>query len=317
MMGKIKLYLVAIALSLMLICNATAEDEPKNAMPQQTPLQVTKVNLQIDAEFTQKGNEGREREETEFLKKTIKELKKRGIKGTLFVTADFSTVNPHLVNDLFRERFEIALKGYSTGERLAALTKEAQKELLSNAKEVVEGCVECGTLQSIIGFRPQNFSQNSVTYEIHAELGIRYNSGFKAHLLFLPGHENTTKPYRNQNDTFWAVPISTFYYKGELVCLCDLSAQGKFIVEEWKEVLSSKLTEVIERGEPLVIVIHGWLTGDEKKYGFWGPFLDFLDYAQNRKVHFVTSRELIKAYGFHKFEDPDTGLGGSKIPQYK
>ena len=306
--------MIGLAVFVLLVNTAAAESTPKAAIPGLS--QITRVNLQVDAEFTQKGKKAREIEETKFLGKVAEELKRRGIKATIFVTADFANTNPYLLKDLFKDGFEIALHGHSTGEQLATMTKEAQKDLLTRAKAAVEGCLECGSLLPVTGFRPQNFSQNSFTYEIHAELGIRYNSGFKAY-PFLPRHGNRVEPYWDQNHSIWIVPISTLHYKGDWVCLCDLSAQEKFKSEEWREILFLKLEEAYEKREPLVIVIHGWLTGDEKNHGYWRGFLDFLDYAQDRKIEFVTTKGLIEAYGPRKFEDPSEGMGGMKIPQYQ
>ncbi len=304
--------MIGLAVFIMLVNTAAAESTPKAAIPQLS--KMTRVNLQIDAEFTQKD---KEMEETHFLQKVTEELKRKGIKATIFVTADFANTNPYLLKDLFKEGFEIALHGHSTGEQLVTMTKEAQKDLLARAKAALEGCAECGSLLPVTGFRPQNFSQNADTYAIHAELGIRYNSGFKAKLFFLPGHENTVQPYRDESHSIWIVPVSTFHYKGDLACLCDLSAQEKFKGEEWEEILSSKLSEAIGAGEPLVMVIHGWLTGDKKTYGYWQAFLNFLDYAQNRKVDFVTTRELIEAYAPYKIEDSSKETGKRRILQYQ
>ena len=40
--------------------------------------------------------------------------------------------------------FEVALHGYYTGEQLATMTYEEQKDLLERAKKAVEGCRPCG-----------------------------------------------------------------------------------------------------------------------------------------------------------------------------
>jgi len=303
---------IGLAVFIMLVNTAAAESAPKAAIPQLS--KITVVNLQIDAEFIQKE---KEMEETHFLQKVTDELKRRGIKATIFVTADFANTNPYLLKDLFKEGFEIALHGHSTGEQLATMTREAQKDLLTKAKAAVEGCGECGSLLPVMGFRPQNFSQNADTYAIHAELGIKYNCGFKMGQISLPGHENAVRPYRDQSDSFWIVPMSTFSYKGNPKCLCDISAKEELKGEEWKEVLFLKIDEAVERGEPLVLSIHGWLIGNEKDYDFWRPFLAFLDYAQSKKINFGSTKELIEIYARGKIEDLRKGKEPGAIPQYK
>jgi len=303
--------MIGFTLFIMLVNVAAAESTPKAAIPQLS--KITRVNLQIDAEFIQKD---KEMEETRFLQKVTEELKRRGIKATIFVTADFANTNPYLLKDLFKEGFEIALHGHSTGEQLATMKKEAQKDLLARAKAAVEGCAECGSLLPVMGFRPQNFSQNADTYAIHAELGIKYNCGFKMGQISLPGHENAARPYRDPSDSFWIVPMSTFSYKGNPMCLCDISVKEELKGEEWKEVLFLKLDEAVEKGEPLVFSIHGWLTGNED-YDFWRPFLAFLDYGQRKKINFGSTKELIEVYTRGKIEDLRKGKEPGAIPQYQ
>jgi len=135
--------------------------------------------------------------------------------------------------------------------------------------------------------------------------------------ISLPGHENAVRPYRDQSDSFWIVPMSTFSYKGNPKCLCDISVNEELKGEEWKEVLFLKIDEAVERGEPLVLSIHGWLTGNEKDYDFWRPFLAFLDYAQSKKITFGSTKELIEIYARGKIEDLRKGKEPGAIPQYK
>jgi hypothetical protein len=52
------------------------------------------------------------------------------------------------------------------------------------------------------------------------------------------------------------------------------------------------LAQALSSRQPLVLLVHGWYTGDQVKYSYWQPFLDFLDAAQGR-VRFVNSKELV------------------------
>ncbi len=247
-----------------------------------------KVNLQVDAE----------KEDVDSLLKVTNELQKRGIETTVFVTGDFANKNATVVNDLFLAGFQIALHGYNTGEQLATMTYDEQKDLLTRAKQAVEGCFTCGTSQPVIGFRPQYFSQNEDTYKIVDELGLEYNCGFKAGQLYMEGHENDVAPYSADNYSFVAVPFSTFEHKGEPTYLCDIANALKFELtgEEWEAALKAKLDTAIEKDEPLVVLIHGWYTGNNKDYDYWQPFVNFLDYAESKNVEFVGTKELVDFY---------------------
>ena len=136
------------------------------------------VNLQIDAE----------REDVEGLTAIANELIARGIRTTIFVTADYANQNALLINELYARGFEIALHGFYTGEQLASLRYEEQLDLLTRAKVAVEGCQPCGTFKPVFGFRPQYFSQNEDTYQALSELGFTYNCGFKSGQIYIEGH---------------------------------------------------------------------------------------------------------------------------------
>lgn len=275
------IFLISAFLAMLFILGGCADEV---LTPQQKETTI-KVNLQVDAE----------EEDVDSLLKVTNELKRRGIKTTVFVTGDFANKNATVVNDLFLAGFEIALHGYHTGEQLATMTYDEQKDLLRRAKQAVEGCITCGTSQPVVGFRPQYFSQNEDTYKIIDELGLEYNSGFQAGRIYLEGHENDVVPYRADNHSFVVVPLSTFEYKGEPTYLCDIANALKFkmTAEEWEAVLKAKLDTEIERDEPLIALIHGWYTGNDKDYDYWQPFLNFLDYAESKNVEFVGTKELV------------------------
>ncbi|HOW71346.1 MAG TPA: polysaccharide deacetylase family protein [Phycisphaerae bacterium] len=244
------------------------------------------INIQVDAEM----------EGVAGLARITDELQRRGILTTVYVTADYANRQQPAVTELYHQGFEIALHGYYTGEQLATMTYEEQKDLLTRAKTAVEGCRPCGHYKPVVGFRPQYFSQNEDTYEILDELGLAYNSGFKARQLALPGHENDTLPYIVADHSFKAVPISTVEYGGKRVYLCDISfAEGDHMTgAQFGEALHLALEEAVAADEPLVVLVHNWYTGDSDKYDYWQPFRDFLDEAA-AKGTFVTTQALVEA----------------------
>jgi peptidoglycan/xylan/chitin deacetylase (PgdA/CDA1 family) len=244
------------------------------------------INIQVDAEL----------EDTAGLTRIVDEFKRRSARTTIYVSADYANRNATRITELYRDGFEIALHGYNTGEQLHTMTYADQLDLLTRAKAALEGCRPCGTYKPIIGFRPQYFSQNEDTYLVLDELGITYNSGFKAGLLFMEGHEADTAPYSVEGHNFTAVPISTVEYAGQRLYLCDIgSAQGEGITgEQWSEMLQLGWQQAVERQTPLVVLVHGWYTGDTDQYDYWQPFVDLLD-AVATEGRLVTTAELVEA----------------------
>jgi peptidoglycan/xylan/chitin deacetylase (PgdA/CDA1 family) len=246
-----------------------------------------RINVQVDAE----------REDTAGISRIIEALKARSISTTVFVSADYANANALLVHDFFLDGFEIALHGYSTGEQLASMTYEDQKDLLERAMLALRGCEPCGTYKPITGFRPQYFSQNEDTYRILDEIGLTYDSGFKAGQIFIEGHEEDTTPYPVEGHSLAAVPLTTIEYKGKRIYLCDIACAlvEEMTADEWSEALRIGLAQCVERQEPMALILHGWYTGDTEQYDYWQPFVDFLDEAAGKGV-FVGTQELVDSY---------------------
>ena len=245
------------------------------------------MNLQIDAE----------REDTAGITNIVNELNRRGIKTTIYVTADFANTNGLMVNDFYQQGFEIAVHGFHSAEQLATMTYDEQKDLLTRAKQAVEGCLTCGNFKPVTGFRPQYFSQNEDTYRVLDELALTYDSGFKARQLYLAGHEQDAAPYAAPGHNFTAVPITTVEYNGQLSYLCDMSAGtgANLTAAQWSEMLTAAYQQCLANGEPLVVLFHGWYTGDTTNYDYWQPFVNFLDEIRGQ-ADFMTTQELIDFY---------------------
>lgn len=242
------------------------------------------VNLQIDAEL----------EDVSGLARVTNELLGRNITATVYLTADYANGNAMKIRELYQAGFEIALHGKSSGEQLATMTYEEQLTLLTNAKRAVEGCQPCGTYVPISGFRPQYFSHNEDTFTILDDLGFTYNSGFKAGMIPLEGYENEMVPFAIAGHDFYGVPISVVdgTYLCDMACLMADEMTG----EQFGELLQAGVEQAGERDEPLVVLLHGWLVGDEEKYGYWQPFIDMLDTLTESGSTFVTTQELVELY---------------------
>ena len=242
------------------------------------------VNLQIDAEL----------DDHQGIRNMIDELVRRGLTATIFVTADYANRNAFYISQVVDRGFEIAMHGFYTGEQLASMTYEEQRDLLRRALLALEGCRPCGTYRPIAGFRPQYFSQNEDTFRVLNELGIVYNSGFKVGDLYLPGYQWEAMPYRPPGRGFHALPITTVPVDGKLVYLCDIACANvlQWTPAQWRDGLMQGLEQTLETRQPLVLLLHGYFSGDLQTHGYWQPFLDFLDAAQGQ-VTFVQSGQLV------------------------
>jgi len=261
--------------------------EPYEPLAEPPPEPAAYVNIQVDAE----------QDDIWGIRKIVDEFKSRGLRTTIYVSGHYANRQAMYIRECYQDGFEIALHGFYTGEQLATMIYEEQKNLLERALQAVEGCQPCGTYKPVTGFRPQYFSQNEDTYRVLDELGITHNSGFKEGLLFLEGHDQDAAPYPVPEHGFYAVPITVVPYAGRQVYLCDIAcAQNEgFTGEQWGEVLELGFNKARQNKQPLVVLVHGWYTGDDSEYDYWEPFVDFLDEIQDEAA-FVTTQGLVELY---------------------
>ena len=118
-------------------------------------------------------------------------------------------------------------------------------------------------------------------------MGMIYDAGFKAGVLYLPGHEKDTKQY------LYAVPISTYNQSGERIYLSDRFAKDekKLSGSQWADILRGKFDESARNGDPVVVVFDNQITGKDAAY--LDAYLKFIDYAFSNKATFVTTSELV------------------------
>lgn len=239
------------------------------------------INFQVDAENT-----------GEHLFKVLDELERRGYTTTVYVTGSFAENNGQKIQEIQERGHDIAFHGWTTGENLTTMYYSKQQELLIKAKNSVESY--SGEIE---GFRPQYYSQNEDTYTILDSLNISYDSGFISGLKYIPGFENYSIPYKVPNHNFYAVPVSSYRTPDKIVYLCDLSATIKFKLNatEWSSILNKEFDENKRNNEPMVVVIHPWITGNETT-GYWQVFTAFLDRIENKNVDIVKTSELLEFY---------------------
>ena len=264
--------------------DAAAEDDDGSGIEEFTLY----VNAQVDAE----------QEDTQGLNRIVEAFQDRDLTTTIYVTAEYARSHQWSIYDLFLDGFEIALHGYSSGEELTLLSYEDQRDLLTQALYTLEGCQPCGTYKAVKGFRPQSFLQNEDTYRILDELGVVHNSGFKAGELYVAGHQQDTVPYPVEGHDFYAVPVTVVEYGGKSIHLCDIACAFDEAMSgnEWAEALQMGLDQANDKQVPLVIIVHGWHTGDTGRYDYWQPFVDFLDDVAAQGGRLITTQELVGVY---------------------
>jgi len=258
------------------------------------------VNVQVDAEEITAEGEGN----VTGLNKIMAELAARGITTTIYVTGGFANNNSTLISQYANAGHEIALHGQETMEKLSTMTYEEQKTRLQNALSAVKGCEACGLSHPVVGFRPQGFTQDNNTFQVVDELGLEYNSGFKAGVLAdTDDHKATAAPYKLTSYNAYAVPITTVDYDGKTgVYLCDMSSMYTNMTgEKFSGLLQAGITKAETDKAPLTLIIHGGILGNTDKYkdtqDYWQPFLTFLDTLQAKSnVEFVTTKELVDLY---------------------
>ncbi len=99
-----------------------------------------------------------------------------------------------------------------------------------------------------------------------------------------------------EGHSFYAVPITTLEVNNKKVYLCDIACalkeDLKLTSDEWYEVLKKAIDQKSGEASPLIIIVHGWYTGNNEVYNYWQPFVDFLDLLEGRAT-FVTTKELV------------------------
>jgi peptidoglycan/xylan/chitin deacetylase (PgdA/CDA1 family) len=280
------------------------------------------VNIMIDAELRPSVQNLTPQEEESLelssLVEMLEDIDSKGINTTVYFTGDFASkqignvsYKDYLIRVASKPNHEIALHSMTTADKLGLMSYEQQLSLLTGAKALIEtGYIRDNKFLTIKGFRPQYFNQSEDTYKVLDEMGILYDSGYKAGLLYAPNHENDTWPYLVENHTFYAVPVSTYSVGGELVYTCDLCSKQSVGLNgtEWSDLLVSKFQECADRGDPMVVLFHNFVSGEDGEY--MAAFRKFVDFAASENATFVTTMDLVE---MAKRNSPMSGISPAVI----
>jgi hypothetical protein len=198
----------------------------------------------------------------------------------------------------------LGISGNHSNENLSSKSESEQLSILKESKRYVEACKICGVNEvHPYGFLPQSFDQNEDTYKALDNLGIEYNTGYQAGILYAPGHEKDVWPYKVENHKFYAVPVSTYNLSGELVPLNDRYATDKDIsASQWEDMLIGKFNEISGKDQPMIIGLSTSISGS-------GEYLDalkkFIAFASSNNAKFVGTRDLVNMsrIGAHAFSE--------------
>lgn len=264
------------------------------------------VNIMIDAELspTAQNLTPQEEESLELnsLVEMLTDIDSNGINTTVYFTGDFASkqignvsYKDYLIRAASKPNHEIALHSMTTADKLGLMSYEQQLSLLTRAKALIETAyIRDDRSLTIKGFRPQYFNQSEDTYKVLDKMGMAYDSGFKAGLLYAPGHKNDTWPYLVENHTFYAVPVSTYRVAGNLVYTCDLCSKQSIGLNgtQWSDILVGKFQECADQGDPMVVLFHNFVSGDDDEY--MTAFRKFVDFAASENATFVTTMDLVE-----------------------
>jgi len=264
------------------------------------------VNIMIDGEISPSAqNLTPEKEkalELDSLVEMLEYIDSKGINTTVYFTGDFAS--KQIENISYKDYInrvapkpthEIALHGMTTADKLGLMSYQEQLSLLTQAKALIEAAyIQDDKSLTIKGFRPQYFNQSGDTYNVLDEMGMVYDSGYKAGLLYAAGHMDDTWPYLVENHTFYAVPVSTYSVAGTLHYTCDLYSKQDVGLNgtQWSDLLIKKFFECSDRGDPLVILFHNFVSGEDNEY--MTAFKKFVDFAASENATFVTTMDLVK-----------------------
>lgn len=252
------------------------------------------INLIIDVVGTLHPSEDQAAAERDNIRNVYNSMIADRIPSTMFLAEEVSSSQLSLfVTQLgLYGNIEFGMSGNNSNEKLSSMSYTEQLASLKTSKKYADACHACGQNEMLIlGFRPQSYDQNQDTYRVLDEIGILYDAGFQAGLLFEPSRENDVWPYPIEGHNFYAVPISTHTFSGEKTVLQDSYFLEKGLTaSQWYDALEGKLDEIQGRDEPMVIVLTTSVSGS-------GDYLDalnkFIAYAKSENASFVTTKQLV------------------------
>ena len=221
-------------------------------------------------------------------------ITRRGGTATIMLTEDVSSSRIRLLLAQYSvlSSFEFGVSGSQSSEQLSSMSFADQKASIARSLAAAEAARVCGMSEvHVMGFLPPGFDQNTDTYRAIDDLGLMYNAGFQAGVIYEPDHEEDVWPYQVEGHNFYALPLSTADVDGELLPLYDKKmAEEGISASEWADILKEKYDEASAAKEPMVILISTSVSGSDEYYD---GLRQFLDYAVSNNGTFANARDLV------------------------
>ena len=252
------------------------------------------VNLMVDVSGSLQSNEEQSAVQRDNTANVYNAMIKDKIPSTWFLTQDVSASQMalYLTQLGLYGDIEFAIAGNHSDEKLSPMSYSEQLAVLQSSKRYASSAHVCGKNEKAIsGFKPTSFDQDQNTYKALDDMGMKYDAGFKAGILYAPGHENDVWPYPVEGHNFYAVPISSYIISGKKVPLQDsyFKENGLGAVQ-WYDALISSFNETSKKNEPLVISLTTSISGTGD---YLDAFRDFIEYAKSQNVYFVNTTQLV------------------------
>ena len=256
------------------------------------------VNLMIDVSGSLHPNEEQSAVDRDNIANVYNAMIKDKIPSTWFLTQDVSSsqLAMYLTQLGLYGDIEFAIAGNHPDEKLSTMSYSEQLSILQSSKRFASSAHVCGKNEKeISGFKPTSFDQDQNTYRALDEMGMKYDAGFKAGILYAPGHENDVWPYPIEGHDFYAVPISSCMISGKKVPLQDSYFKENGLgADQWYDALRSKFNETSEKKEPLVISLTTSISGCGD---YLSAFRDFIEYAKSENAYFINTTQLVDMAG--------------------
>lgn len=266
------------------------------------------ISLMIDVDTPHSPNEDEVRSAEVNLHKMYQEITDRDETATLLLTQDVTSSRIRLLLAQYTvlSKFEFAISGNHSDDKLISLPLSEQEALISNSIEIAKASKVCGMSEvDVLGFIPPGFSQNQDTYKAIDNLSIQYDAGFQTGLIYAPGHEDDVWPYKIEGYDFSAVPISSINVSGDLLPLYDKKmTENGLNAAEWSEILNSKLQESAANDKPMVVLLSTSVSGSGE---YFDALTNFLDYAGSENATFINVRDLVALADTGTLDIPEGG----------
>lgn len=252
------------------------------------------VSMMIDISGSLHPTENQSTAERDNIKNMYNALTKERIPSTMFLTQDVSAsqLALYLTQLGLYGDIEFGISGNSSDEKLSTMPYSKQLAILEGSKKYASAAHVCGKNEKpITGFKPQSFDQNEDTYRALDTMGIRYDAGFQAGILYAPGHEKDVWPYPVEGHKFYAVPLSVYFSSGENMPLQDSYFQEHGLdASQWYNALAAKFNETRGNREPLVF---GLTTSVSGSGDYLAALKKFISYAKSENATFANATALV------------------------